>query len=621
MSTIPTIEELKRIDTSHDLILSLTPSAEIIQFNKESERFTGYLRDEVLHKKFSELLIPAESVKQWNDLLDMIQKNIWIDNFVLPIITKDKQVYMITWTGFLVKTENGSVKDICIFGNPLKTEPIKKLEPFASESKPEQKKVEVQPEIPTPHLVQSSEPIPEQKKQELRPEIGPTITILPSEPTSEQKKLEAQSEIQIPLPVRSSEPTPEQKKQEKRPELQVPIATSHLEPVPEQQKLKILPETKISTPSPITEASPKQYVKEIPVKHGLNKLMFAHEKKIPDENLHSNESRKPIHPAEPEKSNVSVEPVDRQKDQTTQKLDIIHQSLSELLKKYEYVSERLEELEQKDQHEEDDHKVLDDFRKPTKENAIPPAKNQETVTPSTSDDDHQQSEEAKYSFLSDPFGFKRQHNELDLKKQQIELRMKALESFETRLMKEKDVFHARVEEFSKWQEKLRALESEIEKRRQELMKQEDSILEKRISSPVSQRNDLKRREIQPHIESDMPHCTDETLDKIPQSAAIIQRGILKQINAPFIELLGYTNEEIVEKSYFDFIALEGLADVEKYYLDRLKGDNIPQYRTVFATKTDIKIPVEVSIKQTIYNGEKAEIAIITRLNSHETSRM
>jgi hypothetical protein len=74
-------------------------------------------------------------------------------------------------------------------------------------------------------------------------------------------------------------------------------------------------------------------------------------------------------------------------------------------------------------------------------------------------------------------------------------------------------------------------------------------------------------------------------------------------------------DEIVEKSYFDFIALEGLADVEKYYLDRLKGDSVSVYRTVFSTKDDIKIPVEVSIKQTIYNGEKAEIAIITCLES------
>jgi PAS domain S-box-containing protein len=523
METIPTIEELKRFDTSHDLILSLTLNEEIIQFNKESERFTGYVRDEVLHKKLSELLIPTESTKQWKNLLESIQQNLWIDNFVLPIKTKDNQVHMITWTGFLVKTENGTVKDICIFGKPLKTEPMEK----------------------------------------------------PAE-----------------LP---SEPVPEPKEPEEQPEIQMQMS------------------------SPPSETIPKRLTKEPAVKHGVNKIMFAREKKIIDEHTFPIASEKPIHPVESEKTNISVVTIEKQNDQTTKKLELIHQSLSELLQKYDLVSDRLEELEKKDRQTENKNKHLEAPRQPKKEDTVPLTKSQKTVTPDTLDDDQQQTEETEHSFFSDPFGFKRQHNELDLKKQRVELRMKELESFETRLMKEKDIFHARVEEFGRWQEKLMALESEIEKRRQELMEQENIIIEKRTSPPFSQRADLTRSEMQQKTESDVPACTDETLDKIPQSAAIIQRGILKQINTPFLELLGYNIDDIVEKSFFDFIALEGLADVEKYYLDRLKGDNVSAYRTVFSTKENIKVPVEVSIKQTIYNGEKAEIAIITCLNSHDVT--
>jgi len=523
METIPTIEELKRFDTSHDLILSLTLNEEIIQFNKESERFTGYLRDEVLHKKLSELLIPTESTKQWKDLLESIQQNQWIDNFVLPIKTKDNQVHMITWTGFLVKSENGTMKDICIFGKPLKTE---------SKEKPA-----------TP----SSEPVPEPKEPEVQPEI----------------------------------------------------------------------QVHVSSPAP--EIIPKQHTKDPPIKHGVHKIMFAREKKITDEHTRTAKSEKPIHPIEPEKLNKSVVTIQKQNDQTTQKLDLIHQSLSELLQKYELVSNRLKELEQKDRQGENKHKHHDVPQQPDKEDTVPSTKNQKTVTPDNLDDDQQQSQETEHSFFSDPFGFKRQHNELNIKKQQVELRMKELESFETRLMKEKDIFHARVEEFSKWQEKLMALESEIEKRRQELIEQENFVIEKGTLPAVTERADLKSSEIRQNTESDVPHSTDETLDRIPQSAAIIQRGILKQINTPFLELLGYSMDEIIEKSYFDFIALEGLADVEKYYLDRLKGDSVSVFRTVFSTKENVNVPVEVSIKQTIYNGEKAEIAIITCLNSRDAT--
>jgi PAS domain S-box-containing protein len=155
------------------------------------------------------------------------------------------------------------------------------------------------------------------------------------------------------------------------------------------------------------------------------------------------------------------------------------------------------------------------------------------------------------------------------------------------------------------------LESAIEKRRQELMKQEERVLEKRTPSTYPPAMDPEGRDAPGIAEPGISLCTDETLEKIPQSAAIVQRGIVKQINTSFMELLGYSIDELVEKSYFDFIALEGLADVEKYYLDRLKGDGVSTYKTVFSTKDNTKIPVEVVIKQTVYNGEKAEIVIIT----------
>ena len=519
MATIPTIEELKRLDTSHDLILSLTLSEEIIQFNKESERFTGYIRDEVLHKKLSEILIPVESTQQWKDLFGSIQQSMWIDNFVLPIKTKDNQIHMITWTGFLVKNENGTVKDICIFGKPLETEAME--QPF---------------DIP-------SEPVPQIKEPEVQPEV----------------------------------------------------------------------QEQLSSPSS-SEAMPQQQTKETPRKHGVKKILFAREKKT-DEQISTAEPEQHIPPIVPEKSNVSLVTIEKQNDATSQKLDLIHQSLSDLLQKYETVSKRIAELEKNDRQWEKKHKHIETPQQPNPEDAVPLTKNQKTVNADSVPADQQQPEETEHSFFSDPFGLKRQHAELDLKKQQIELRTKQLETFETRLMKEKDIFHARVEEFSRWQEKLMLLESAIEKRRQELMKQENFVIEKGTLPSVTQGTELTNSDIQDNTESEVPHCTDETLDKIPQSAAIIQRGILKQINTPFLELLGYTMDEIVEKSYFDFIALEGLADVEKYYLDRLKGDSVSVYRTVFSTKDNINIPVEVSIKQTIYNGEKAEIAIITSLDS------
>ncbi len=244
MAIIPTIEELKRLDTSHDLILSLTLSEEIIQFNKESERFTGFSRDEVLHKKLSEVLIPKESATLWKKLLNSIQQDLWIDNFVLPIRTKDDHVHMITWTGFLVKDEHGAVKDICIFGKPLETETIEKREMMSPE------------------------------------------------------------------------------------------------PVLRQEEPAVLPEIAVISPPVTSDALPQRYKRDDPVKHGVNKIMFAREKKIPDGQTY---------PVEERTSKILVAPVEKPIGAPSQKLDSIHDSLSDLLQKYEIVSKRVAELEKKDQ--------------------------------------------------------------------------------------------------------------------------------------------------------------------------------------------------------------------------------------------------------------------------------
>ena len=106
----------------------------------------------------------------------------------------------------------------------------------------------------------------------------------------------------------------------------------------------------------------------------------------------------------------------------------------------------------------------------------------------------------------------------------------------------------------------------------------------------------------------------EILDKIPESAAIVQRGILRQVNRPFMDLIGYEVDELVKKSLFDFIVPEGFSGIEEYYLNRLKGESVSSFETMFLTKDNIKLTVEVNLKPTVFNGEKAEIAVFNRVS-------
>jgi len=158
-------------------------------------------------------------------------------------------------------------------------------------------------------------------------------------------------------------------------------------------------------------------------------------------------------------------------------------------------------------------------------------------------------------------------------------------------------------------------------KRVEVVEQE-KMLNERVTSPQARGiHNGSSSEVDDEISSDVSGSDIETiehhnvLDKTVQCAAIIQRGILKQINDSFAELIGFETDEIMNKSLFDFIAPEGLADLEKYYLNRLKGSDSYTYGTVFSTKDNGKILVEVSIKPTTYEGKKAEIAIIKELEN------
>jgi len=70
----------------------------------------------------------------------------------------------------------------------------------------------------------------------------------------------------------------------------------------------------------------------------------------------------------------------------------------------------------------------------------------------------------------------------------------------------------------------------------------------------------------------------------------------------------------LEKNLFDFVIPEGFSGIEEYYLKRLKGENITSYGTMFITKDDSKIGVEVITKPVFFRDEKAEIAVFKKID-------
>ena len=211
--------------------------------------------------------------------------------------------------------------------------------------------------------------------------------------------------------------------------------------------------------------------------------------------------------------------------------------------------------------------------------------------------------------LSSSFG-RGKREEFENMMQDLDERKSLLDNLEAQLTKEKKDLNKQKDYFCKWREKLEFLEAEVEKRRGDLVEQEKTLKDRTVQHETSSK--LGDKTFDPGELNQEDHQV--VLDNIPGSAAIIQRGMLKQVNDSFTELLGYEMEDVLGKSLFDFVAPEGLIDIEKYYLCRLKGEDTSSYETVFSTKDDDKIAAAVNIQPTIFNGEKAEIVVIKELS-------
>jgi len=227
------------------------------------------------------------------------------------------------------------------------------------------------------------------------------------------------------------------------------------------------------------------------------------------------------------------------------------------------------------------------------------------------------------NFLFDVVGGKKKKEEFDRMIHELDERRTVLDDLESQLFKEKKNLNKSRTDFVKWREKLELLEDKIEKRKEDIAQKEEKVRKNLLffmDEDVQDETKLldEQAPFSAETDKDVEFERHELLDKIPQSAAIVQRGILKQVNNSFVEMLGYNIDMLVEKNLFDFVVPEGFSGVEKYYLKRLKGESVTSYETMFHTKQDDNITVEVSTKPIIFNGEKAEIAVFKELTDlHE----
>ena len=213
--------------------------------------------------------------------------------------------------------------------------------------------------------------------------------------------------------------------------------------------------------------------------------------------------------------------------------------------------------------------------------------------------------------FSDLVSSKKRKEEYENMLHELDNREKYLNNLESNINNDKIKINEQANEFKKWRKKLESLELEIENRKEEIISKENLVLEEIESTKESKENiQEEKKEVKYH----------DLLDKIEDSAVVIHRGILKQVNDSFAELIGYTIDEILNKSLFDFIIPEELTDVKDYYINRLQGVDISTFETTLLTKENDEIYVEINTKPTDFMGKKAEIAVIKTIKSKKEEK-
>ena len=176
-----------------------------------------------------------------------------------------------------------------------------------------------------------------------------------------------------------------------------------------------------------------------------------------------------------------------------------------------------------------------------------------------------------------------------------------------------------MKELEKKSEKLDYLSKEIEERRKNLVEEEklfrrhilSSFNEKIQVKPTINKNGLINHGLRKEENNNQPTMLDDFLG----SAAILKEGILKQVNQPFVKLLGYETDFLLDKNLIDFIPPESLYDFEKSYSNKSKDKQIFSCNTVFLTQDNKKIHVEITIKPMIYDKKVVDLLLVRNLDN------
>ncbi|WP_347839829.1 PAS domain S-box protein [uncultured Draconibacterium sp.] len=110
------------------------------------------------------------------------------------------------------------------------------------------------------------------------------------------------------------------------------------------------------------------------------------------------------------------------------------------------------------------------------------------------------------------------------------------------------------------------------------------------------------------------------INALPDAVFVLQDGVIKYTNPTLCKISEYSEEELIGADFTKFIAPENIANVVKYYTNRVKGNKtLNYYESTAKTKTGKYIPVEVAVISIEFDGREAWQVILKDISKYKTT--
>ncbi len=576
------IRDIDPVQDGSTLVVGINRKGNIVRFNDTLEHLTGSSKKDVLDIPFSTYFsrqIPEEDLVKLIHQARFSPDSVDVDTTFKTISGEN---VVISWTGFAIKNEeDGQVSQLNLVGTPQKNS-------VESKSNKTNKTTKKQP---TTKTTSKKEKKNESDKKDIEHKIN-------------QIKNSKDSKNKSQIETAAEEKKKNNKKEEKSEKSSSKTNKRNITSVKKtdntkgsKKKIKLKKRTKKPTnkkvkPEKVEIDEVKEIIEENDepqkpssdcIKKPFSKFLSKKEKR---------EKSKKISKFPSLKKSPSLKKADDGYDGEPEKITLssLQKKINQLEKENKHLSKEKNQLEEKLHSAEFNKEKIKKFVN------------------------------TKFSFIRNSIAIKKKREEFKEMMQQLSERKQKLEKLETEMVLEKKEFKQKIQEFVNWREKLEKLEDEIEKRRQFLSEQEtflnqqyDKVLSHELEQPAVYTQNIEQKQSEDTETKEGIVEKDDLFNSLTVEAAVLQRGRIKKANKRLAQMLGYSEKELVGKHLVDFVGPTGLSGVEQHYMNRLKGVDDASYSTVFLSKDENEIPVNVHVKNGDFHGERAEIATFNEL--------